>query len=71
LADEIRELFPALVEVECVEEVLPEAPHAVAAPVAASPLRQVGDYRFLREVGRAGWASSMRPSRSRSAGGWP
>jgi eukaryotic-like serine/threonine-protein kinase len=44
LASEIRDLFPALVEIERVE-VRPEAP---------PPLRQVGDYRVLREIGRGG-----------------
>src|SRR3954468_20710045 len=51
LADEIRELFPALVEVERVDEDRPERP---AEAVAPPPLRQVGDYRVLREVGRGG-----------------
>ena len=54
LADEIRELFPALVEVERVKEDHPERPGA-AEPAAAVPsLSQVGDYRILREVGRGG-----------------
>src|SRR4051794_28053910 len=50
LADEIRALFPALVEVERVEEDQPGRPVATAAP----PLGHVGDYRILREVGRGG-----------------
>src|SRR6516165_5624184 len=54
LADEIRELFPALVEVERVEVDLPDRPEDVVASVATAPLRQVGDYRILREVGRGG-----------------
>jgi serine/threonine protein kinase len=54
LADEIRGLFPALVEVERVKEEQPARPGA-AEPVAALPaLGQVGDYRVLREVGRGG-----------------
>jgi hypothetical protein len=54
LADEIRELFPALVEVERVKEDQPARPGA-AEPAAALPsLGQVGDYRVLREVGRGG-----------------
>ncbi len=48
LADEIRELFPALVEMERVE--VPADGFASANP----PLRQVGDYRIIREVGRGG-----------------
>jgi WD40 repeat protein/serine/threonine protein kinase len=51
LADEIRELFPALAEVERVKEDQPARPGA--AEVAAA-LGQVGDYRVLREVGRGG-----------------
>jgi len=45
LAAEIRELFPAVVQVEKVEP-------AVKTP--GTPLRQVGDYRILREIGRGG-----------------
>jgi serine/threonine protein kinase/WD40 repeat protein len=52
LADDIRTLFPALVEMEQVKEdqndVLPLA--AGATPT----VRQVGDYCLLREVGRGG-----------------
>src|SRR6188508_2967292 len=54
LADEIREMFPALVEVERAEEDQQERPGAVAVEVALPPLGQVGDYRVLREVGRGG-----------------
>jgi serine/threonine protein kinase len=55
-ADEIRELFPALVEVERVKEDQPAQPGAAEAEPAAAlpPLGQVGDYRILREVGRGG-----------------
>ena len=53
MGDEIRELFPALVEVEQAEEVL-EAQADPAASQAAPALRQVGDYRVIREVGRGG-----------------
>ena len=54
LADEIRELFPALVEVEQVEDdrrVEPTGPTTTPGP---APPRQVGDYRLVREVGRGG-----------------
>jgi WD40 repeat protein/serine/threonine protein kinase len=53
LADEIRELFPALVEVERVKEERPSPPGATQA-AALPALGQVGDYRVLREVGRGG-----------------
>src|SRR5262245_32101396 len=53
LAEEIRELFPALVEVERVDEDRPPTP-ASATAAAPPPLAQVGDYRVLREVGRGG-----------------
>jgi WD40 repeat protein/serine/threonine protein kinase len=54
LADEIRELFPALVEVERVKEDRPERPGAAETAAALPPLGQVGDYRMIREVGRGG-----------------
>ena len=53
LADDIREYFPALVEVERVKEnrrEVQEPPRAVPAP----PLERLGDYRILREIGRGG-----------------
>jgi hypothetical protein len=53
-ADEIRELFPALVEVEQAEEDQPQRPGAAETAVALPPLEQVGDYRVVREVGRGG-----------------
>jgi serine/threonine protein kinase/formylglycine-generating enzyme required for sulfatase activity len=55
-ADEIREMLPALVLMEKAR-----APDLTAgeganatAPAAAPPLRQLGDYQILREVGRGG-----------------
>jgi WD40 repeat protein len=58
MADEIREMFPALAEVEQVEgDARAEAtPPPVAAPpsFAAPPLSRIGDYRILREIGRGG-----------------
>src|SRR5512140_1467479 len=54
LADEIRELFPALVEVERLDEDRQEPPGAAEAAVAPPPPGLVGDYRVLREVGRGG-----------------
>jgi WD40 repeat protein/serine/threonine protein kinase/Flp pilus assembly protein TadD len=54
LAVEIRELFPALVEVELAEDdrrVDSTGPTTAPGP---APPRQVGDYRIVREVGRGG-----------------
>ena len=53
MGEEIRELFPALVEVEQAEEVL-EAHAEPAASPAVPALRRLGDYRVIREVGRGG-----------------
>ncbi len=50
LADDIRELFPALAQVEQAEQLRDGAP----SPGPAAPLVRVGDYRILREVGRGG-----------------
>jgi WD40 repeat protein/tRNA A-37 threonylcarbamoyl transferase component Bud32 len=52
LADEIREIFPALVEVEKVQSYAREDGHRHQP--AAPPFREVGDYRIVREVGRGG-----------------
>jgi serine/threonine protein kinase/WD40 repeat protein/tetratricopeptide (TPR) repeat protein len=53
MADEIREMFPALIEVEQAHgaaraEIVPPS------PPFARHLRQIGDYRILSEVGRGG-----------------
>ena len=53
LADDIRELFPAMVEIEQVKEDHQEAAEQAAAPPAPA-LRQLGDFRILREVGKGG-----------------
>src|SRR5262249_12156944 len=51
MAEEIREMFPALIEVERAEG---EA-RAEASPQPGTPLlRQIGDYRILGEIGRGG-----------------
>jgi WD40 repeat protein/serine/threonine protein kinase len=51
LADDIRDLFPALVGMEQVKEDRQEmGPPAGALP----PLEQLGDYRIVREIGRGG-----------------
>src|SRR4051795_6067754 len=54
LAEEIRELFPALVKVEQVEEICQDRGEAERARAAIPPLSQVGDYRIVREIGRGG-----------------
>jgi serine/threonine protein kinase len=53
LAAEIRELFPAMVQVECVEPAVADADDAGRKADGVS-LRQIGDYRILREIGRGG-----------------
>jgi eukaryotic-like serine/threonine-protein kinase len=53
MADEIREMFPAMVEVECADD---EARGLLVPPppTGVPYLSQIGDYRILREVGRGG-----------------
>jgi hypothetical protein len=53
LADEIRDLFPALAEVERAEADRPE-PVGHRPEVNVPPLRRVGDYRILRTIGEGG-----------------
>jgi hypothetical protein len=53
MADEIREMFPVLVEVEQAEEDA-RGDAAPPPPGAAPRLSQVGDYRILRQIGRGG-----------------
>ena len=54
LADEIRELFPAMVKVEQVDEgqVNHESEAETRGP--ARSLQQIGDYRIVGEIGRGG-----------------
>jgi serine/threonine protein kinase/WD40 repeat protein/tetratricopeptide (TPR) repeat protein len=51
LADDIRDLFPALAVVEQAEADRPRPPEAKVPP---PPLQQVGDYRILRPIGAGG-----------------
>src|ERR1017187_10217261 len=54
LADDIRELFPAMVKVEQVKGVR-QGEDVNGDSRAANPLlKEVGDYRILREIGRGG-----------------
>ena len=52
LADDLRELLPALVEMEQAKEDQQDAEPAPAVPLP--PLQQLGDFRILREVGHGG-----------------
>jgi tetratricopeptide (TPR) repeat protein/tRNA A-37 threonylcarbamoyl transferase component Bud32 len=51
LADQIRELFPALV---LMEDVRPGPQPAEPPPGADGPLRRLGEYRIVRPIGRGG-----------------
>jgi eukaryotic-like serine/threonine-protein kinase len=53
LADEIRELFPAVVEIEQAGEDQHETAEQADAPPATA-LQQLGDFRIIREVGKGG-----------------
>ena len=53
MADEIREMFPALAEVEQVEGDAREAA-TPPTPAGVPGVRQIGDYLILREIGRGG-----------------
>src|ERR1700732_3650419 len=50
-ADEIRELFPALI---LLEQAVPDEHGVTVRPVPAAPPDRIGDYRIIREVGRGG-----------------
>ena len=56
LAEEIRELFPAMVQVEQAEggRQVEEEKETGDSRTANSPLGQIGDYLILREIGRGG-----------------
>jgi eukaryotic-like serine/threonine-protein kinase len=57
LADEIRELFPAMVNVEQVDGVRQgedAEPAQDSRPANPPPPRRIGDYCILRKVGRGG-----------------
>ena len=52
LAADIRDLFPALVELEKVKA--DAGPERAVAVAGAPPVAKLGDFRLLREVGRGG-----------------
>jgi WD40 repeat protein/serine/threonine protein kinase len=54
MADEIREMFPALVEVEKVEKVDRHIRNDAIAPPVGPRFGEIGDYRIIREIGRGG-----------------
>ena len=72
LADEIRELFPAMVQVEQAKEICHDWDEAerADAPPHRRRRRSATTGSSARSAGGA-WGSSTRPSRSRSAAGWP
>src|SRR5688500_16086069 len=51
LADEIKDLFPAMVEIEQADGERNEAGGVGKEP---APFKQLGDFRILREVGQGG-----------------
>ena len=54
LADDIRELFPAMVQVEQVDEGKVKREGEAEARRATKTLQQIGDYRILGQIGRGG-----------------
>jgi len=54
LADQIRELLPAMVKVELAEGVLQGGMQTGNSGASNPPLSQIGDYRIVREIGRGG-----------------
>jgi serine/threonine protein kinase/WD40 repeat protein len=57
LAEEIREVFPALVMMDDMDRQSPELDRSLAASIGfrgRPELRQLGDFRILREIGQGG-----------------
>lgn len=54
LADDIRELFPAVVMMERVGEAEPDASQSQRVTADGTAIERLGEYRILREIGRGG-----------------
>ncbi len=54
LAEDIRDLFPAMVKVEQVDEGHINRESDLKTPAPTVSLRQIGDYRIVGEIGRGG-----------------
>ncbi len=54
LADQIRALFPALIEMEQAGSAVGPARAAARAPMECTMPESLGDYRVIREIGRGG-----------------
>jgi serine/threonine protein kinase/WD40 repeat protein/tetratricopeptide (TPR) repeat protein len=54
LADDIRELFPAMIKVEQVDGGQIDHENEAKPPGPKGPLQQIGDYRILGVIGRGG-----------------
>ena len=73
LADEIRLVFPAMVEMERLGQGRPSPPArspTASRPTARRSVRSATTWSSARSAGAA-WAWSTRPSRPRWAGTWP
>jgi hypothetical protein len=64
-ADELRRLWPALQMLAVTGSSAPEKERTDASGLAVSGI--LGDFRILREIGAAAWASFTKRSRFRSA----
>lgn len=53
LADDIRDLFPAMVQIEQVKDDRQEILESMIPPPAPA-LQRLGDFRILQEIGRGG-----------------